>query len=264
MPGAFDQIAEEYDAGFVDTAVGKMQRDVVWKYLEKTFEKKRNLRILELNCGTGEDAVWLASQGHQVLATDVSEKMLDVARSKGSGLTENISFALLDISQAESYPSDTTFDLVFSNFGGLNCVSPEILQAIAPNLASLLNPGGRLIAVVMSGFCLWETFYFGIKGRPKEAFRRSRNSSVKVKIGDELVETWYYSTSKLKRIFGDAFKVVDKQAVGLFIPPSYLDNYFRNHKKSLQSLQRLENSTARLSVTANLSDHFLIDMEVKK
>ena len=143
-------------------------------------------------------------------------------------------------------------------------MSPELLQAIAPNLASLLNPGGRLIAVVMSKFCLWETFYFGIKGRPKEALRRSRNNSVMVQIGDESVETWYYSTSSLKQIFGNAFKVVDKRAVGLFIPPSYLDNYFKKHKRSLQSLRRLENSTNRLSVTANLSDHFLIDMEVKK
>ena len=42
-----------------------------------------------MNCGTGEDARWLASQGMQVLATDISAPMIEVAQCKLAGLPEN-------------------------------------------------------------------------------------------------------------------------------------------------------------------------------
>ena len=43
---------------------------------------KAGERVLELNCGTGEDAVHLARRGVRVLATDNSPRMLAAARSK--------------------------------------------------------------------------------------------------------------------------------------------------------------------------------------
>ncbi|NNJ54292.1 MAG: class I SAM-dependent methyltransferase, partial [Ignavibacteriaceae bacterium] len=72
MNSAFDSVAENYDATFTQTKIGKAQREIVWGYLESVLIDKDNLKILELNCGTGEDAVWFSKKGHTVLATDVS------------------------------------------------------------------------------------------------------------------------------------------------------------------------------------------------
>jgi SAM-dependent methyltransferase len=76
----FKELAARYDADFTDTAVGRALRRIVWARLEQVFPSPR--RILELGCGTGEDAVRLAQAGHDVVATDATPAMLDVAREK--------------------------------------------------------------------------------------------------------------------------------------------------------------------------------------
>ncbi len=40
----------------------------------------KGLDILELNCGTGEDAVLFSEKGFNIVATDVSEEMLKVTQ----------------------------------------------------------------------------------------------------------------------------------------------------------------------------------------
>src|SRR5579863_1282907 len=77
-PGlAFDTIAEQYDDIFTRSLIGRAQRDAVWHVLEETF--RAGDHVLELNCGTGEDALFLSRLGVSVFACDVSEKMIAVA-----------------------------------------------------------------------------------------------------------------------------------------------------------------------------------------
>lgn len=265
MPTGFDQIASEYDAGFVDTATGKMQRNIVWEYLTKFLDKKESLRILELNCGTGEDALWLASKGHKVFATDVSVKMLEVAKKKadGSGFGESITFSNLDISKPETYPKNIQFDIVFSNFGGFNCLSPDDFQKVLPAIAKILKPKGRLISVIMPKFCLWETFYFSLKGEFSKVFRRNRADSLAVQIGNKQVETCYYSPSQIYGLSQAAFRIIRKRPVGFALPPSYLETYFAKHPKSLHFLNRMEKLFGNFSFATRFSDHYIIDLEVQ-
>ena len=75
MQQAFDTIATRSTMHRLPIALlEKHKGNIVWDYLEKTFLDNNKLNILELNCGTGEDALWFAKQGHKVLATDLSEK----------------------------------------------------------------------------------------------------------------------------------------------------------------------------------------------
>ena len=74
MRTAFDHTAKSYDDAFTHTAIGKLQREMVWSYLEATFKDKFPSNVLELNCGTGEDAVFFARHGSKVLSTDVSSR----------------------------------------------------------------------------------------------------------------------------------------------------------------------------------------------
>ena len=77
---SFDHIATDYDAQFTNTAVGRLQRAVVQAYLET--KTKPGIAVLELNCGTGEDAIWLAQKGCTVLATDISSQMVAATAAK--------------------------------------------------------------------------------------------------------------------------------------------------------------------------------------
>jgi len=76
---AFDSLAENYDEVFTCSLIGRAQRDAVWGAARAAFTP--GSRILEINCGTGEDALFLARQGVIVFACDASEQMIAVAKN---------------------------------------------------------------------------------------------------------------------------------------------------------------------------------------
>lgn len=75
---AFDTVAHDYDAEFTDQLLGRWLRECVWKHTPFTAP----MYILELGCGTGEDARHFARMGISVLATDASTEMIAVAQAK--------------------------------------------------------------------------------------------------------------------------------------------------------------------------------------
>ena len=96
---AFDDLAASYDDTFTESVIGRLLRAAVWRRLDAQF--RAGDRVLELNCGTGADAIHLAHTGVRVLATDVSEAMLDVTRRKvaQAGMAELVQVAKLDIAE---------------------------------------------------------------------------------------------------------------------------------------------------------------------
>ena len=58
------------------------QRELVHGYLRPVLPDAGGLHILELACGTGEDALWFARRGCAVTATDASSAMLGVAGAR--------------------------------------------------------------------------------------------------------------------------------------------------------------------------------------
>src|SRR5439155_636698 len=59
---------------------GRAQRDTIWHELDRVFRPGQH--ILEINCGTGVDAIYLASRGVDVLACDSAPRMIEVARKR--------------------------------------------------------------------------------------------------------------------------------------------------------------------------------------
>lgn len=265
MQIAFDQIASSYDETFTNSEIGKRQRNIVWNYLERTLPADDQIDILELNCGTGEDAIFLAKKGNRITATDVSEEMLNIADEKVSkaSLGNSIMTQKLGIEELNQDTYDKKFDLIFSNFGGLNCVNEEVLEKLSTTFKLLLNSRGRIILVIMSKFCLWESIYFLSKLKLNESKRRSRAGYTIANIGGYDVRTYYYSSWIIKNKFGNNFNVKKIIPIGIFIPPSYLDGYFKEKKKTLHFLTCLEEKSSKLSLLSNAADHYLIDMELK-
>lgn len=264
MTATFDHIAGIYDQEFTHSAVGALQRQKVWDYLDQVMHA-HHLSVLELNCGTGEDAIHLAAQEHEVLATDLSEEMLTVAHSKAKkmGFEDQISFLKCDINDIEKIDFNRKFDLILSNFGGLNCVDAMALKKLSKVASRLLKSNGRFIGVIMPGFCLWESLYFLGKARGTQIFRRSLKNPLQVNINGQNIETWYYGPHRIKKIFKDEFRLVGLKPVGFFLPPSYLQKFFGRREKFLNYLDQLEDSVNHFSSLAGYSDHFLIDLELK-
>jgi ubiquinone/menaquinone biosynthesis C-methylase UbiE len=127
MAVPFDHIASSYDSLFSQTAIGQLQRKRVWNYVETVIPELKGFEMLELNCGTGEDALLFGERGFNIVATDISEEMLKVTQKKAQqfSMQHRISSQYLDLESFNETLFDKKFDLVFSNFGGLNFINPE-------------------------------------------------------------------------------------------------------------------------------------------
>ena len=222
----FDHIANRYDTDFTQTAIGKAQRQLVHHQLEKLQLDFNQVRVLEINCGTGQDALYFAKKGAQVLATDISYEMVSVTQKKTLEFP-NVSSEVLDINQLSTFHSDEKYDVIFSNFGGLNCLTTLQLQTFLEVASTRLEKNGQLIMVIMPEFCGWETLYFLSKFNWKKAFRRKNKSGVLAKLDGKEVKTYYYSPLNVIKL-ASKFKMKWISPIGLFVPPSYLNKLFLN------------------------------------
>ncbi|SCL16581.1 Methyltransferase domain-containing protein [Micromonospora nigra] len=100
--------------------------------------------VLDLGCGEGGDAVWLARQGWRVTAVDVSATALDRAGAAvaAAGVAARVEFQRHDLTR--TFPTGT-YDLVSAQFlqSPLEFPRLEVLRAAARAVA----PGGRLLVV---------------------------------------------------------------------------------------------------------------------
>jgi len=165
---AFDPVAPRYDAAFTDRLLGHWLREAVRERL--AFSPGEH--VLELGCGTGVDAVWLAERGVRVTATDASPAMLAEVEAKAvrAGVADRVSVARLELTAIET--SFEPFDGAFSNFGALNCLAER--RSLAEALAGWVRPGGRVVLVLMGPVCAWEIVWHLGHGQPRKAFRRLR------------------------------------------------------------------------------------------
>ena len=139
---AFDKLAMRYDELWTDSPVGRLERDEVWRCLERLF--RPGDRLLDLGCGTGEDAVHLERLGAKVLGIDASPAMVRVACARG------VDASVLGIEDLASISGH--FDGAISNFGALNCVAD--LAAVRVALARLILPRGYFAVCLLGRFCL--------------------------------------------------------------------------------------------------------------
>jgi ubiquinone/menaquinone biosynthesis C-methylase UbiE len=249
---AFDRVANSYDAQFTHTSIGRAQREQVWSALLAAFP--RGSRILELNCGTGEDARFLAKQGSSVVACDASAEMIEVARRHG-GAPEYLHLANEELN---SLRVETPFDGAFSNFSGLNCVAD--LSPVARSLANLVKPCGRVLVCVWSRVCVAEILWYLLQGQPRKAMRRFHGNSV-AKLGGLSISVTYHPLREIRRAFSPRFALKSRRAIGLFVPPSYAEHWMARHSGALVYFEKLDRTFADWPLLRNFGDHILLEFE---
>lgn len=260
MSNDFDVHAKNYDAVFTFSEIGKAQRNRVYHFLNKYILPEKKLNILELNCGTGEDASYFTQLGHDVLATDISSEMIKVAKEKNENT--NIRFQQLDITKITSETFTEKFDLIFSNFGGLNCLSKSQLASFFQTSESLLTPSGKLALVIMPKNCLWEQFYFSLKGDFKKARRRNTDKALHVNVEGVQIPTWYYNPKEVESLASNIYKTMAVKPIGIKIPPSYLESFFSKKKGLLNLFIQLEKLFSN-RFWSKYADHYLIVFQKK-
>lgn len=255
---AFDGIANEYDSIFTETLIGRMQREAVWRRAERTF--RRGDRLLELNCGTGEDALFLARNGISVCACDASPSMIERGRARmaANAAKAQVEFRVLRTEELQALLSEPSFDGAFSNFAGLNCVR-DLFQT-ARDLAPLLRPGAQLLFCFATRFCAWEMAHYSLRGELQKAFRRT-GGSAQAHVGGRMIRVYYPSVKEILHAFRPAFTLRSITGIALTVPPSYMDRWARRHRRLIHACDALDRVLCRLPGLRVLGDHMLIHLE---
>lgn len=260
----FDHIAS-FNSLFTRSVIGQLQRKQVWRYLQRITHQLKNLEILELNCGSNEDTLLFSEKGVNLVATDISEEMLKITtvRANQFSMQHRISSQYLDPESLDETVFDKKFDLIFANFGGLNCLHPEAVRRLLNSLPTILAPNGRFVAVVTPKLCLWESIYFLMRFKFRQAFRRNTNQETMIHLAGATFRTWNYNPSQVAKWSEPHFRLLRQIPVGLTTPPVALESKFANRKPFVFKLARWGKRFEASALLAGVADNYLIDLQLK-
>jgi ubiquinone/menaquinone biosynthesis C-methylase UbiE len=250
---------DDYDAG---NAIIHYKRNRVREHVLRYMPPEGS--ILELNAGTGTDAVWFAERGYRVHATDIAEGMQQKLREKvrlqgmdGQVTTELCSFTALD-----TLVQRGPYDLIFSNFAGLNCTGE--LDRVLRSFWPLLRPGGQVSLVILPGFCVWETLML-FRGKFRTAFRRvfSGRKGTKSHVEGHYFQCWYYSPSYVIRNLGGDYDLLSVEGLCTLVPPSYIEGFADKHPMAFRTLRVLENKWKGRWPWRDVGDYYIISLRKK-
>ena len=264
-PAPFDTVAAAYDADFTEHALGRWLRAAVWAHLDEAF--RPGDAVLELGCGTGEDAVYLARRGVQVHATDGSSAMLDIARHKAllQGISKRVTFEHLDLNNLDPNnppshtPTQKKYDGAFSNFGAVNAL-PDC-RLLVEALARWIRPGGRLVLVIMGPLCPWEWGWYLAHGRVGTAFRRFRSGGLAHVGSGAMMRVWYPSPRRVRRELAPYFRHRETVGLGVLLPPTFARSLVDRKPAFFERLAALDRKAGRTLPGSWLNDHYLTVFE---
>jgi ubiquinone/menaquinone biosynthesis C-methylase UbiE len=261
---AFDHAAPTYDDLYQQNQVMAWMRTESLAALRGAFPP--NSHLLEIGCGTGEEAMALSQAGYRIVATDISPAMIHAARAKAeaTGVT-GTTWRVLPAGQLSQLAQDyepAYFDGAYSSYGALNC-EPQ-LEQLAIALAGLLQPGAPLVCSVMNRWCAWEIGWSLVHLRPREAFRRLGREWVQAGLSAQAhrltVPTRYYGPRSFARAFAPYFQLRSVRGLPVFLPPPYLDHLLDRFPALFSRLERIERHLQTRFPFHSLGDHFQVTM----
>jgi ubiquinone/menaquinone biosynthesis C-methylase UbiE len=234
---AFDRLAPVYADLWSNTPIGRLQRDAVLRKVRPLF--RAGDFVLDLGCGTGDDALDLARNGVRVTGIDSSAGMVRIARDRGVDARH--------LSMEQSGSLGMRFDGVISNFGAMNCV--ERLADLREPLADVVRPQGWMAFCFLNRVCVWESVWHGSKGMFRKAVRRWRGEAHA--LGTRI---FYPSVRDIESSFRPHFRLERRVGIGVFVPPSYIDAV---PARTLSGLAAMDRMTSWAPVMRALGDHQL-------
>jgi SAM-dependent methyltransferase len=96
-------------------------------------------RVLDVGCGTGENALFLASKGHEVWGVDIADLAIERAKAKSRNRGLDVHFLVGDAFRLESL--GTTFQTII-DCGFFHILDDEDRRRYVANLSSVIAPGG--------------------------------------------------------------------------------------------------------------------------
>lgn len=211
---AYDAIAREYDRQLEGDA---WMRRMLWQRYARVFRPGHH--VLDVGCGTGTDAVFLARRGVRVTAIDVSTAMIAQAGAKITqhGLADMVQVIVLDIGELADL-SASAFDGIISSFAALNTL--PTLTGFAADAARLLRPRGRLMLHLLNRSSLWEWAGLVAHGKWTGAWQLGQRRERTFSVGGQPVRHYMPRADEAyARYFSPHFQPCHVRGLGITRPP---------------------------------------------
>jgi len=257
---AFSRTAAKYDSFAEDHPHLTRMRNKVYSHVMRYIPA--GARILELNAGTGTDAVQLAQRGYFVHATDIAPGMLArlPEKVKKLELRDRVTMEVRSFLELEGVQG-APFDAVFSNLGGLNCI-PDLTPVIK-QLPGVLKPGGTLTWVLMPHICLWEMAEV-FRGNFSLAFRRFSRGRVRAHLEGLDFDVYYFSPQQNLRWFGNDFELLALEGLSVITPTAESKDFAKWHPRLYQLLSWLDDRLYAHRPWSGWGDFFMLTMKYMK
>ena len=256
---AFSRTAEKYDSFAEDHPHLTRMRNKVYSHVLRYVPQSAG--ILELNAGTGTDAVELARRGYSVHATDIAPGMLDRLQEKANrlGLQDRISMEARSFISLENM-TQAPFDAVFSDLGGLNCIAN--LNPVIRQLPKVLKPGGIVTWVLMPHICLWEMAEI-FRGNLSLAFRRFSRGGVLASLEGLNFDVYYFSPGQVIQWFGNDFQLLALEGLSVITPTAESKNFARWYPRVYGVLSWLDDKLSPHWPWNGWGDFYILTMRYK-
>lgn len=260
----YDLIADHYDSVEGRNAISERVRRASLQLALASF--RPGDRILELGCGTGRDAVSLASHRIFIDASDVSPAMVEATRARadreGVGEFVRTSVNSAAVAANEGGP----YDGAYSNGAVLN-LEPNFRE-LAQGLTRTLRPGAPAVLTAANRLSLFELLLYPLALRPRKAFRKL-SRSVPIPISREgfgkryVVATRFLTPREFVAPFVGSFVIEAWRGLQVFTPPWNMVDIATRFRDAVTPLEAIENRLGHVRGVRSLGAIYLLKLRRK-